>query len=50
MMVCPKVMAELRVSSTLAPDVATLEIDVAEPSTSISKAEAEAVVNERASL
>ena len=35
-MVCPKVMAERRVSSTLVPDVVTLEIEVAEPSISIS--------------
>ena len=43
-------MAEARVSSTVEPDVETLEMVAAEPSTSMVNSEAAAVVDESASL
>ena len=49
-MVCPFLTAELRVSSTVEPEVAMLEMVAAEPSTSMVKSETEAVVEESASL
>ena len=47
---CPEVTAEVRVSSTVEPDVATLEMEAADSSTVTLRSDVVAVVDERISL